>query len=381
MVAGTRKAGESMLKIGEFAKICQVNVQTLRYYDKIGVLCADRIDEESGYRYYNPDKIKTFQLIEQLKQLDFSLEEIKQFLACSPAQQCRIYRDKKDAIMKGIHQKYHQIGQIDENCTNTQPGILPLNEQSLQMPFEDDPLVIGKWSYCGKLDKHGTFCDEHSLVKEQIVTPENLFFLPGGRNIWMYFWGKGYVYYLLPEFNAIVPNAYRIFRAGDVTYMEIDWMVDIFLGNPHESTVRIYRQEDTHVYTERETYMVHDDLDMPYVADDRVLGEWEVVDIVRDPHAFDSKKKYWQGDFWIIDMQFFPRGVCKQTRRHNGGLYHKGVEYSRGVVLDRGQEFAQHYELFTQNGAEYLIMEHKSNDYLYRGKVSCYYVFKRKSQE
>ena len=57
-----------MLKIGEFAKKCGVNVQTLRYYDQIGVLCPDRVDDATGYRYYHPDKIKTFQLIEQLKQ-------------------------------------------------------------------------------------------------------------------------------------------------------------------------------------------------------------------------------------------------------------------------------------------------------------------------
>ena len=49
-----------MLKIGEFAKKCGVNVQTLRYYDQIGVLCPDRVDDATGYRYYHPDKIKTF---------------------------------------------------------------------------------------------------------------------------------------------------------------------------------------------------------------------------------------------------------------------------------------------------------------------------------
>lgn len=44
-----------MIKIGELAKICRVSVQTLRYYDKIGLLCADRVDTDSGYRYYAPE--------------------------------------------------------------------------------------------------------------------------------------------------------------------------------------------------------------------------------------------------------------------------------------------------------------------------------------
>lgn len=378
-MAETRKAGEEMLKIGEFAKICNVNVQTLRYYDKIGVLCADRIDQATGYRYYSKDKIKTFQLIEQLKQLDFSLEEIKQFLACTPVQQCRIYRDKKDAIMKGIHKKYHQIGQIDVNCKNTRPGVLPLNYQMLQMPFEDDPRVIGKWTYCGDLAPDMQFCDEQTLT-QKVVSQTHLYFLPGGCNIWMYFWSKDYLYFMLPDFNVIVPNAYRVFCVGDVTYMELNWMVDIFLGDTHTCTTRIYRQEDTRAYTERETYVVHDDLDVPYVPDECVLGKWETVDIVRDPDAFRSKKKYWQGDFWIVDMEFLGRGVCVQTRRANGGLYQKGLEYSAGIVLDRERGFVQHYRIFIENQTEYLIMEHKSGDYCYKGTVGCYYVFKRKEQ-
>ena len=366
-----------MLKIGEFAKVCGVNVQTLRYYDKIGVLCADHIDQATGYRYYRQDKIKTFQLIEQLKQLDFSLDEIKQFLVCTPVQQCRIYRDKKDAIMKGIHQKHRQIGQIDANCQTTQPGVLPITVEMLRMPFEDDPSVIGKWAYCGDLVKPQPFLQE-DLLKQSEVLQKHLYFLPGGCHVWTYFWSKGYVYVALHEFNVIVPCPYRIFRVGDATYMEIDWMVDIFVGDTHECTVRIYKQEDAKEYTERETRVGRDNIDVPYIADGRAMGEWETVDLVRKPEEFDCQKRCCQGDFWIVDMQFFTRGVCSQTRRAAGGLYRKGLRYSAGVVLDPEEEFAQHYRIFTEQGEDYLIMEHKSGDYSYGGEINCYYVFRRK---
>lgn len=369
-----------MLKIGEFAKVCGVSVQTLRYYDKIGVFCADHVDDVTGYRYYSQDKIKTFQLIEQLKKLDFSLDEIKEFLACTPAQQCRIYRDKKDVIMKGIHQKHRQIGQIDANCQNVQPGVLPFTKQMLQMPFENDERVIGKWSYCGNLEKDQVFNGEHALSKVDGLIPESLFFIPGGCHVWMYFWSKGYLYYLLPEFNVIAPCPYGIFRVGDTTYMQIDWMVDILVGQSHECTVRIYKQEDAKEYTERETRIGRDNVDVPYIADERAMGEWETVDLVKAPEEFDCKKRYWQGDFWIVDMQFFTRGVCAQTRRAAGGLYRKGLRYSAGVVLDTEEEFAQHYRIFTENDTDYLIMEHKSGDYSYGGKIYCYYVFRRKTK-
>lgn len=366
-----------MLKIGEFAKRCGASVQTLRYYDQIGVFCADHIDPDSGYRYYSQDKIKTFALIEQLKKLDFSLDEIKEFLTCTPAQQCRIYSVKKQFILEGIQQKHHKIGQIDANCSNMQPGVLPLNSQMLQMPFEDDPCVIGKWTYCGNLEESQPFCQEDQLMKSEVLQ-KHLYFLPGGNHVWMYYWSKGFLYYMMPSFNVIVPNAYRIFRANDATYMEIDWMVDIFVGNTHESTTRIYRQEDTREYTERETFAVRDNIDVPYVADEQVIGEWETVDCVRDPRDFCSEQRYWQGDLWIVDMKFYSR-VCSQTRRHNGMLYQKGLKYSAGVVLDDEMGYAQHYQIHTEQGVDYLIMEHKSGDYSHTGKVLCYYVFKKKT--
>ncbi|MBO5023232.1 MAG: MerR family transcriptional regulator [Clostridia bacterium] len=69
-----------MLKIGEFAKICNVSAQTLRFYDAEGVLCADFVDQESGYRYYEPEKINTYRRIVMLKDIGFSLDEIKLIL-------------------------------------------------------------------------------------------------------------------------------------------------------------------------------------------------------------------------------------------------------------------------------------------------------------
>jgi hypothetical protein len=42
-----------MLKIGEFSKLAQVSVKTLRYYDELGLLRPDWVDRYTGYRYYD----------------------------------------------------------------------------------------------------------------------------------------------------------------------------------------------------------------------------------------------------------------------------------------------------------------------------------------
>ena len=40
-----------MLKIGDFSKLSQVPIKTLRYYDRIGLLNPAQVDRFTGYRY------------------------------------------------------------------------------------------------------------------------------------------------------------------------------------------------------------------------------------------------------------------------------------------------------------------------------------------
>jgi DNA-binding transcriptional MerR regulator len=44
-----------MLKIGEFARLSQVSMRTLRHYDALGILRPSHIDPESGYRLYQKE--------------------------------------------------------------------------------------------------------------------------------------------------------------------------------------------------------------------------------------------------------------------------------------------------------------------------------------
>jgi DNA-binding transcriptional MerR regulator len=69
-----------MLKIGEFSKIAQVSVKTLRFYDQLGLLKPAHIDRFNGYRYYSLEQLPRLFRILALKDLDFSLEEIQGLL-------------------------------------------------------------------------------------------------------------------------------------------------------------------------------------------------------------------------------------------------------------------------------------------------------------
>ena len=70
-----------MFKIGEFSKLVQVSVPTLRYYDQVGLLKPVEVDLFTGYRSYSASQLPRLHRILALKGLGFSLEQIGVVLA------------------------------------------------------------------------------------------------------------------------------------------------------------------------------------------------------------------------------------------------------------------------------------------------------------
>lgn len=68
------------LKIGEFSKMMQVTVKTLRHYEQKGLLFPCEVDEWTGYRYYNVEQMQRLGTIRGLQRQGFTLEEIKELL-------------------------------------------------------------------------------------------------------------------------------------------------------------------------------------------------------------------------------------------------------------------------------------------------------------
>jgi len=70
-----------MIKIGDFARLGQVSVVTLRYYDEMDLLKPVKVDAFTGYRFYSADQLPRLNRILALKDLGFALEQIKLMLA------------------------------------------------------------------------------------------------------------------------------------------------------------------------------------------------------------------------------------------------------------------------------------------------------------
>jgi len=68
------------MRIGEIAAFYNISVKAMRVYEKIGIIKPVKIDEKTNYRYYAADQVQQLDALLELKELGFSLTEIKKLL-------------------------------------------------------------------------------------------------------------------------------------------------------------------------------------------------------------------------------------------------------------------------------------------------------------
>lgn len=72
-------------RIGLFSKMNRLTIKTLRYYDEMGLLKPAKVDEWTNYRLYDSQNIAQLHRIIGLKQIGFSISEIKEIVAGNPS--------------------------------------------------------------------------------------------------------------------------------------------------------------------------------------------------------------------------------------------------------------------------------------------------------
>ena len=69
-----------LFQIGDMAKLFHISVSSLRYYESLGLLTPERVDPDTGYRYYSVRQFEALNTIRYLRGLDMPLPEIADFL-------------------------------------------------------------------------------------------------------------------------------------------------------------------------------------------------------------------------------------------------------------------------------------------------------------
>lgn len=120
------------LSSGELAKNCRVNLETIRYYERRGLLPKPP-RTQSGYRLFSRDAVRRVRFIKRSQELGFSLREIKELLGLRirPNTTCADVRkqaETKIADIKAKIQGLRSMQQALERLTAACSGGSPVSE-------------------------------------------------------------------------------------------------------------------------------------------------------------------------------------------------------------------------------------------------------------
>src|SRR5687768_369530 len=125
------------LRTGQVAAKAGVNVQTLRYYERRGLL-AEPKRRRSGYREYRPDAVQLIRFIKRAQELGFTLTEVEELLRLRSDQvsACAEVKATAEAKIEDIEQKIQHLramkralGLLSASCeTEGSPRHCPILE-------------------------------------------------------------------------------------------------------------------------------------------------------------------------------------------------------------------------------------------------------------
>lgn len=371
------------MKIGEFAKICNTRISVLRHYDKLNLLKPVFIDEFTGYRYYSQEQIPIFFRITALKQAGFSLHEIATLLSDikDDADILDIFEQKRSELLKTLHnlvtamealckemdetisaKDYQRISAFTVNgqeiscqVVKLQAEIIKLHEDT-NLPFVNDEAVIGKWEAVGEfVVKEEFFAQKECRQNWYYEFPRVLYFLPQGEKYWCYSWTKGKL--MIENGQASSVNDYEIEAVDGEKYMFISFKTYDYCrgGKPK---ILVLRQLDSIAYSAN-SLARKDDINMPFVPDEKVLGKWKVFDFLLSKEEF-SAEGSGEPPIFFKEIEFFKGGSCTSIYGEEIISGDDKQTWTNGYVLRKWNNCACAYEIRTVEGKDYLIIEWKS---------------------
>lgn len=187
---------KDLLTVGELAKLMDVTVRTLQYYDKEGLLTPSSKSDGGRRLYTKKDMVKLHQIL-SFKYLGFSLEDIKHTLISldntddvvktlnSQEQALKSQIEKLKEAVSAVQSLRDEVSLIHEVDFNKYADIITLirqkNEGYWVVKFFDDNLMTHiKDRFTEQPDfaralfkKWECMCDEILLLKEQQETPKS----------------------------------------------------------------------------------------------------------------------------------------------------------------------------------------------------------------
>lgn len=129
------------MRIGQIAKQAGVHVETIRFYERKGLI-QQPLRRTGGYREYPQETIVRIRFIKRAKKLGFSLPEIAELLAlkANPKATCADVKKRTEDKISAIHERMtdlQKIKQALEELVMVCKGEGPLDTCPILGSFED----------------------------------------------------------------------------------------------------------------------------------------------------------------------------------------------------------------------------------------------------
>lgn len=99
-----------LFQIGEMARLFHLSVSSIRHYEALGLVTPERIDPDTGYRYYSVRQFEAFNTIRYLRTLDMPLPEIADFLRNRDVDKIE---EKLQAQKAAVAEKQQELARIE----------------------------------------------------------------------------------------------------------------------------------------------------------------------------------------------------------------------------------------------------------------------------
>ena len=234
----------------------------------------------------------------------------------------------------------------------------------LEIPFVNDEEVIGKWERVAVLEPHKTF-DPSAEAADTDLGYAEIYFLPQGEGYWIFEgWTKGNLFIHYGGDEPVQCFAYRVKAMNDQMYLFLD------IDEDGISYVEVLRQVSCQRYS-RQDIARHDNTDLAFVPDDKVVGNWRSVACVWSPEEFTGVVA--ERSLWLRSVEFAADGSA--VRNYDGEEWQE--RWTKGALIDECRATVSRYFFEERNGKEYLFMEWKTGNYVYGGMEPAYYVFEK----
>ncbi len=316
------------LRIGDFSNVVGISIKTIRFYEEKGLIKPAYIDKYTGYRYYDEKNIEQVLVILQYKNMGFTLEEIKNI---NPS----LLISKVDSLKE-------QMINIKKNISHIE-SIIEKGECT-ELVFVNDEKVIGKWV----------------LLENEPFPFKELYFLPNGKEYWVFSWTKGYLKII---------DTYHPYEVLDNILVLSVVDVNGVIGKKVK-----FRKIDNKEYSIDEIKQI-DDVSYEFVNDENVLGIWKSIAFTYsdDINQVINDKK---DDLFLQRLIFCKEGKLLEERNNGTILNH--LLWTKGKIIDDKYSMTSaKYKIVNIDNVEYLIYEWKSGDYTFgRRKPGKYILVK-----